>query len=79
MARGKPARHAVRNGPVRSGSAARAHAAGEVSWVIDLAQSPAELPRRSPLQGPAAVTGFVAVASALWLFDLGYLLTHLHP
>ena len=64
-----------RSGPARSATAARAHEAGDVTWVIDLGRSPAarvsdsvEASRRYGL------AGLSLIAVALWTFDLAVLL-----
>lgn len=64
-----------RSRPARSATAARAHEAGDVTWVIDLGRPPAvrvsesvEASRRYGL------AGLSLIAVALWTFDLAVLL-----
>jgi hypothetical protein len=62
---------------MRSASAARAHATGEVTWVVDLAVPPAARMSESADAGRRyAAAGLSLLAIALWTFNLGTLVMH---
>ena len=71
-------RHITRTGtPARSASAARAHASGNVSWTIDLAQpAPVGVQRSVESSRTYAMAGLSLLMIAVWLYDIGTLLTH---
>lgn len=67
------ARHARRRSP----SASRAHASGEVTWVLDLATGTrARVKVRSSAE--RMMSGMVLVAVGLWAYDIGLLIVGLH-
>ena len=63
--------------PARSANAARAHATGEVTWVVDLAVPPAARVSESVDAGRRyAAAGLSLLAIALWTFNFATLVTH---
>ena len=67
---------ARRKAPARSASAARAHAAGEVSHVVDLAR-PAGVVVRESADASRYYTmlGLLLLTAAVWIYDIGTLLS----
>ena len=63
--------------PARSATAARAHAAGDVSWTIDLAQ-PATVGVQRSVEASRnyALVGMSFLTAALWIYDVATLLSH---
>ena len=68
---------ARRNAPARSANAARAHASGDVTWVIDLGQ-PASVRVNESVDASRryAVAGLALLAAAVWTFNLATLVLH---
>jgi hypothetical protein len=61
--------------PARSRTAAEAYAAGDVRWVVDLSQPPADtVRRRVDASRTRTLSVLVIVAAAMWLTDLLMLL-----
>ena len=62
--------------PARSASAARAHAAGDVRWTIDLAQ-PATIGVQRSVEASRnyALVGLSFLTAALWIYDVATLVT----
>jgi hypothetical protein len=56
--------------PVRSPSAARAHASGQARWTIDLAQSPARVTQQAAHAANRSVVALGLVVVIVWGYDL---------
>ena len=70
------ARRAQHKAPVRSASAARAHAAGEVSYVIDLARPAAIVVQESvDASRYYAMLALLLLTAALWIYDIATLVS----
>jgi hypothetical protein len=62
--------------PARSESAARAHATGDVRWVVDLGQPAAVRVRESvDASRRYAIAGLSLLVIAVWMFDIAMLAT----
>ena len=65
--------------PARSARAARAHAAGEVRWTIDLGQpATATVDRHVAASRNYTLAGLSLLTAALWLYNVADLVTHVH-
>jgi len=63
--------------PIRSAHASHAHAAGDVTWTIDLAMPATQrVSHRAAKRNATTATTLVSFAAALWLADAIYLVTH---
>ena len=74
-ARSKARKHAAHRSP----SAQRAHATGDVTWMLDLSQPVAV--RHASIAAAAAkrqLAGLGLVAVGVWGYNIGMVLTHLH-
>ena len=73
------ARHLSRqSNPARSPAAAKAYAAGEVRWVLDLSKPPGqEFARAITRRTNRAVVAFTAVAAIVWIYDVWTVLSQL--
>ena len=68
---------AGRNAPARSASAARAHAGGEVSWVIDLGRPVSgRVDESVDASRRYAIAGLLLLMTAVWTFDFATLVLH---
>ncbi|MCU1595977.1 MAG: hypothetical protein JWO12_3369 [Frankiales bacterium] len=76
MPRATRAKNAPVTAPLRSPNAARAHAAGEVTWTIDLAQSPGSINERAVSAANRSVMALGLVAVSIWGYDLAGILRH---
>ena len=66
-----------RKKPARSANATRAHATGDVTWVIDLAQPvQARVAESVDPSRRYALSGLLLLAIALWTFNLTTLVMH---
>ena len=74
---GAPPLKPRKQAPTRSSAATQAHAAGDVTWTIDLAM-PAEyrISHRTAKRNAKASTALIAFAAALYVADALYLVTH---
>jgi hypothetical protein len=70
MPRGTSAKNATVTAPRRSANAARAYAAGEVTWTIDLARSPARVTERAVSAANRSGIVLGTVAAAVWVYDI---------
>ncbi|MCU1600072.1 MAG: hypothetical protein JWO22_781 [Frankiales bacterium] len=70
MPRATSAKNAPVTAPRRSPSAARAHAAGEVTWTIDLGQSHTRITERTAAAANRSVMALGLLAAVVWGYDL---------
>ena len=76
MPRATSAKNTPVTAPLRSPSAARAHAAGEVTWTIDLGSSPARIAERTAHAANRSVLALGLVATVIWGYDLVGIVAH---
>ena len=78
MALSWPSTQSSKQGPARSARAVQAHAAGEVRWIVDVAQATLVRVDRPAMRRRRLVTVLAAAATAVWVLDLGMVVTNLH-